>query len=197
MHFERKVSFLLIAVISVVFNLITLLSFLDNRNTVHQEIESADLDSLTGAQLLDYFLWTNRSSCGLIHDFGGVLLTALDGRFRAFDGQKAVCLDKKIAPHPNNCLIYSFGINYEWSFDEEMEAYGCRVYSFDHTMETDEERFNHSSGISFYRLGLSDKDDSSQRLKSLTFFYKMHSKCTSWRYSYRLPEDGHRVLQVE
>ncbi len=98
MHLEKKVSFLLIAVISVVFNLITLLSFLDNRNTVHQEIESADLDSLTGAQLLDYFLWTNRSSCGLIHDFGGVLFTALDGRFRAFDGQKAVCLDKKIAP---------------------------------------------------------------------------------------------------
>lgn len=94
-------------------------------------------DSLTAVQLFDYFLWPNRSSCKLIHDFGGLMLDAKNGTIRAFDGQKAVCLDKDVAPRPGKCLVYSFGINFEWSFDEEMESYGCHVYSFDPTMDTE------------------------------------------------------------
>jgi hypothetical protein len=39
------------------------------------------------------------------------------------DGQKAVCIDPQVAPQPGECLVYSFGIADDWSFDEEMEEY--------------------------------------------------------------------------
>ena len=33
-------------------------------------------------------------------------------------------MDFQVEPEVNNCLVYSFGINNEWSFDETMEKYG-------------------------------------------------------------------------
>ena len=48
--------------------------------------------------------------------------------FSFLDGVKTVCLD---TIDPNNCLIYSFGIGDDWSFDDEMHTAGCEVYSFD------------------------------------------------------------------
>lgn len=133
-----------------------------------------DFDSLSPGQMMNYFLWTNRSSCGLIHDFGGWLNPGLS-KPTAFDGQKAVCLDDKIAPNPDKCLVYSFGINYEWSFDEEMEYYGCHVYSFDPSM--DDVQHDHTTRIHFYKLGLGWTDGIDEtwkwELKSLQSIYKM------------------------
>ncbi len=109
-------------------------------------------DSLSGnfIQLIDYFMWTNSSSCQLTHDFGGIMMENPSG----LDGQKAVCIDPMVAPEPNKCLVYSFGIKNEWSFDEEMELYGCEVFSFDPSMKM--EHHDHSHGIHFYNWGLSD-----------------------------------------
>lgn len=42
--------------------------------------------------------------------------------------QKMICLDNII---PNSCTVYSFGINYQWEFDDFMHDYGCVVRSFD------------------------------------------------------------------
>lgn len=52
--------------------------------------------------------------------------------------------------------MYSFGIDNEWSFDDEISKLGCHVYSFDPSMETD--NFNRSSLVHFYQMGLWDKD---------------------------------------
>ena len=128
-----------------------------------------DSTSLTGNQLLEYSKWTNRSSCELIHDFGGVMLRNPSG----IDGQKAVCLDPQVAPNPDNCLVYSFGINNEWSFDEQMENYGCQVFAFDPSMSRGPH--DHSAAIHFYDWGLSDRDevkiDKNWKLRSLSSIY--------------------------
>jgi len=59
-------------------------------------------------------------------------------------------LDKRL------CIVYSVGINGDWSFDEAMAEYGCRVFSFDPSMnETDHD---HSRFVHFFNLGLSDRD---------------------------------------
>lgn len=127
-----------------------------------------DSESLTGAQLLNYALWTNRSSCKLAHDFGGLILRNPSG----IDGQKTVCIDPEVAPDPDECLVYSFGINNEWSFDEEIRNYGCEVFSFDPSMGVD--HHDHGPGIHFYNWGLGDKEETSVKgwtIRSLSSIY--------------------------
>lgn len=51
--------------------------------------------------------------------------------------RKMICLDK-IVPHA--CTVYSFGINYQWEFDDFMHAYGCVVRSFDPGMQYQRQR---------------------------------------------------------
>lgn len=57
--------------------------------------------------------------------YGGVMIDADNVSF--LDGQKAICLDKGVAPQKGNCIVYSIGINNEWSFDDTMEKFGCHV----------------------------------------------------------------------
>ena len=56
-------------------------------------------------------------------NFGGTLWKNT-GRI---DGDKWMCLDEKYNIKPKDCLIFSFGINNEWSFDDEMDKFGCKV----------------------------------------------------------------------
>ncbi|XP_071125468.1 uncharacterized protein [Mytilus edulis] len=69
------------------------------------------------------------------------------------DGGWEVCNDIRFRPrHP--CLVYSFGINWDWGFDEEVvETYDCEVHSFDPSMIYSGKRPN----IHFHRIGLINK----------------------------------------
>ena len=114
--------------------------------------KTSDPESLTALELMDYFRWSNASSCNLTHDFGGKMKKNPSG----LDGQKSVCLDPSVAPKPGKCLVYSFGINNEWSFDVAMEKYGCQVFAFDPSMK--KEPFDRSPSIHFFNFGLSSQD---------------------------------------
>ena len=49
------------------------------------------------------------------------------GKFgRFYDGEKHVCLDN-IDVEARNCLVYSFGLNRDWSFETQMLALGKTV----------------------------------------------------------------------
>jgi hypothetical protein len=37
------------------------------------------------------------------------------------------CLDDKVSPTPGSCIVISFGMANERSFEEAMEEYGCKV----------------------------------------------------------------------
>lgn len=50
---------------------------------------------------------------------------------------KMICLDHIV---PGSCIVYSFGINYQWAFDDFMHNYGCVVRSFDPGMKYDSKR---------------------------------------------------------
>ena len=129
------------------------------------------VDDLTLDQITAYLSWTNKSSCRLALYFGGKVL------YDYVDCQRAVCLDMAVIPElPSEefywvsgasvngvvvdytkCLVYSFGIHNEWSFDEDMEKFGCHVYSFDPAMNSI--NLNRTSKIHFYNLGLGDRDE--------------------------------------
>ena len=141
---------------------------------------TADVNNLSPQQVVDYLYWTNRSSCRLAHDFGGHMMKHPSG----FDGQKAVCLDPPVRPEAEKCLIYSFGINNEWSFDDTMAKYGCEVFSFDPSMnQSDHDR---NELVHFYNLGLGDREyttDKGWKIKRLSSIYQM-----------LLPRHGERVI---
>ncbi|XP_048739268.1 uncharacterized protein LOC125653733 isoform X3 [Ostrea edulis] len=70
------------------------------------------------------------------------------------DGGWEVCHDFRFRPKPP-CVVYSIGISYDFSFDEDMEkTYGCDVFSFDPSMNTG--NYRHSDHIMFYQVGLGD-----------------------------------------
>lgn len=109
-----------------------------------------DLELLTGEQILEYFHWSNASSCRLVNYFGGIV------NLIALDGQKGVCFDPEIKPMWP-CLVYSFGINKEWSFEDQMAKYGCNIFAFDpSTNET-----NHDRGkmVHFQPIGISNVEE--------------------------------------
>ncbi|XP_037797136.1 uncharacterized protein LOC119592387 [Penaeus monodon] len=68
--------------------------------------------------------------------------------------EKWMCLDARYNIVPGKCTVYSFGIDTDWSFDDDMDKrFNCKVYSFDHTInQKDHER---SSNIKFYATGIS------------------------------------------
>ena len=127
-------------------------TFLDWPTIRQMEIEywrTIDVNRMTPQQIIDYFHWSNGSSCKLTHDFGGFLRIQPEG----FDGQKALCLDPEVRPEPEKCLVYSFGIGNDFSFDEALEQYGCNeIFSFDPTLGA--ESHFHSKLNRFYDIGL-------------------------------------------
>ncbi|XP_062597637.1 uncharacterized protein LOC134259055 [Saccostrea cucullata] len=71
------------------------------------------------------------------------------------DGGWDVCHDIRFRPK-TPCIVYSFGISNDFSFDEDMEkTYGCDVFSFDPSMNVG--NYKHSEHIMFYQVGLGDK----------------------------------------
>ena len=55
-----------------------------------------------------------------------------------------------------NCLIYSFGISTDWSFEDALDELGCQIYAFDPTVNYPARRGNN---IFFEALGLSDDNE--------------------------------------
>ncbi len=73
-----------------------------------------------------------QSVCTVGKFFGGNWLSHCG----AFDGNKYVCLDDFYGNvKDGNCLIYSFGVAGDWTFEEAMAGLGCTVRAFDPTID--------------------------------------------------------------
>ncbi|XP_076449233.1 uncharacterized protein LOC143285714 [Babylonia areolata] len=70
-------------------------------------------------------------------------------------GNRIVCFDLGLLP-AQNCVVYSFGIDFDFSFDDAMADYGCTVYSFDPSMNVSDHQ--HADRVFFRRLGLAGRD---------------------------------------
>ncbi|XP_046554944.1 probable methyltransferase-like protein 24 isoform X3 [Haliotis rubra] len=73
-------------------------------------------------------------------------------------GNWPVCWDKDYKPR-DPCLVYSFGIDNDFSFDDAMAKRGCTVYSFDPSMGVTDHR--HSERVFFKNMGLGASDTDS------------------------------------
>ncbi|KAL3857857.1 hypothetical protein ACJMK2_012487 [Sinanodonta woodiana] len=74
-----------------------------------------------------------------------------------FDGGKELCIDEPYKPR-RPCLVYSFGINWNWDFDQDMVTlFGCEVFAFDPSMANETDFFKKEPNITFHKIGLWDR----------------------------------------
>lgn len=86
----KKSSRLLIQLAIVILIFFSISSIIQSPVNNYVQIDS---NSMSARQVFDYFLWTNRLSCRLVHDFGGRIVRDLKlENPSGIDGQKAVCL---------------------------------------------------------------------------------------------------------
>uniref|UniRef100_A0A0K2UGS5 Putative LOC100378720 [Saccoglossus kowalevskii] n=1 Tax=Lepeophtheirus salmonis TaxID=72036 RepID=A0A0K2UGS5_LEPSM len=66
----------------------------------------------------------------------------------------------KFLPGVDNgtCLVYSFGIGDDWSFEDLLAESNCKVHAYDPTIESPSKR---SKNIYFYKIGLAVKSGKS------------------------------------
>ncbi|BFZ02541.1 hypothetical protein BsWGS_05579 [Bradybaena similaris] len=70
-------------------------------------------------------------------------------------GNYYICFDKPHGPKPP-CLVYSFGIGNDFTFDDAMAEAGCQVFSFDPSMGVSDHQ--RSERVRFLSIGLSSFD---------------------------------------
>ncbi|XP_033728370.1 methyltransferase-like protein 24 [Pecten maximus] len=71
------------------------------------------------------------------------------------DGGWDVCVEPQYLPS-KGCLVYSFGINNDFSFDDEIaDSHNCEVHSFDPSMKV-KSHIRRKSRTFFHDTGLSD-----------------------------------------
>ncbi|XP_052788589.1 probable methyltransferase-like protein 24 [Mya arenaria] len=77
------------------------------------------------------------------------------------DGGKEICIDEQYKPKPP-CLVYSFGINNQFDFDEDINRlFECDVFCFDPSMK--KESFRKADHIWFYNWGLGGENTRNKR----------------------------------
>ena len=101
------------------------------------------------------------TACKEKHRFGG--------SYRPFchyvDGGKIVCIDKLISDIANNeCVIFSFGIANDWTFEDMMDGLGCTVHAFDPSVNFPSKRGRNTT---FEKLGVAAKKDTANLLDTL------------------------------
>ncbi|KAK0044059.1 methyltransferase-like protein 24 [Biomphalaria pfeifferi] len=109
-------------------------------------LASLDLDTLSDEELL--------LSLHSHVDNANVLCDRKLRMGKVSDGGWEVCDDPDVRPR-EPCIIYSFGINNDFSFDDDAAAmYGCHVYSFDPSMTRANDQYDRSPKVHFYKIGL-------------------------------------------
>ncbi|XP_063718875.1 uncharacterized protein LOC134845744 [Symsagittifera roscoffensis] len=87
----------------------------------------------------------------------------------AWDGHKFVCEDdlEGLIGGTQSCLVYSFGISGDLSFENQMAAIGCTVHAYDHTIKSlPATSFPHK--IHWHKVGMASNNDKSD-LKTLGY----------------------------
>lgn len=73
------------------------------------------------------------------------------------DGHKYVCFDlENRLLDDSPCLVYSFGIQEDWSFEWAMELLDCAVFAFDPSIN--DTYYSQGGAIRFYRVGIGVDD---------------------------------------
>ncbi|GFO28782.1 methyltransferase-like protein 24 [Plakobranchus ocellatus] len=110
------------------------------------------------------------------------------------DGGWELCEDPLYAPIKDNCLVYSYGINYDFSFDDAMEKYGCEVHSFDPSMNNYKD-YLRNQRVHFHSVGVAGVDKTIGNDSSTWYLYTIASHRR--RLHHELSERRLDVLKID
>ncbi|KAK4310176.1 hypothetical protein Pmani_018239 [Petrolisthes manimaculis] len=134
----------------------------------HQEEEDwgsmkCEVPELTSPHLIYDYITQPQIKCDKPVMVGGQLLTHPPYMV----GEKWVCMGTQYNITPGDCVVLSFGIENDFSFDDDMDKrFNCKVYAFDPTINlTTHQR---SPNIKFHNLGIGYTDGSIQIRKIKT-----------------------------
>ena len=109
---------------------------------------------------------------------GGKWIDGSKPMHKQVDGDKFICLDE-IVKTGTACLIYSFGISNDWTFEDQMDSFGreesdkeelfeniegCDVYAYDHTINAPPTR---GRNIRYFKTGVGKGSINLKTLKAL------------------------------
>jgi len=147
---SRKLKGVLLLIFIVVLSITIQMVGLYHQTGLHQTVITSVVDlfhidnetSLARAEnLIHAFMKQRQFYCPLYYRAG-----------KGGDGGWDVCMLPSVAPEPG-CIVYSFGIHGDWSFDEAMSNnFGCQVKAYDPSMGVT--NHTHSEKVKFFNLGL-------------------------------------------
>ena len=106
--------------------------------------------------------------CKEIKRFGG----HYNSNCKYTDGQKFVCMDDLLKDVENNeCLIYSFGVANDWTFEDIMDSFGCTIYAFDASVDYPARR---GKNIHFEKIFVGTKDEEAKETLALSTILSRH-----------------------
>ncbi|KAK8399367.1 hypothetical protein O3P69_003467 [Scylla paramamosain] len=74
-----------------------------------------------------------------------------------FSGEKWMCMDDRFRVEPGRCVVLSFGIGEDFSFDDDLDKrFQCNVHAFDPTIRKPTHR--RSPNVMFYDIGIASYD---------------------------------------
>lgn len=91
-------------------------------------------------KLRDILQRTSRT-CRKLVSIGGTFQCPHCGQKCFKDGHKYVCLDEDVAPRSSDCIVLSFGVGENLSFDQAMVRFNCKVFAFELWPEKSMEKF--------------------------------------------------------
>ena len=86
------------------------------------------------------------------------------------DGQKFICMDEVMKDiQKQECIVYSFGIGGDWSFEDNISEMGCKVFAYDPTISHPSQR---SENIFFRNIGVVGQPNDEKNYLTLNEIFK-------------------------
>ena len=102
--------------------------------------------------------------CNIKTRLGGVYLQGC----HVMDGQKYVCMDELMKDIlDKECIVYSFGIGGDMSFEKSMAEMGCKVLTYDPTISRAPDQHENISFKQIGVVGVPSKDKEYQTLNAI------------------------------
>ena len=139
-------------------------SLMTYNTTVKKIFNSKTLEEKVNDFFHEFIQNPHRSYCKVMKRFGG----EYNSECKFTDGSKFVCMDELLKDIENGeCLIYSFGVANDWSFEDTMDELGCKVYAFDGSVDFPEKR---GKNIHFEKVmvGFNDTEEQNNPIQTKT-----------------------------